>query len=162
MLCGMSSGFTSPALPELRSELRLSSSQESLISALLPLGSALGGPLTALALDRVGRKAVFVLVAVYYFTGWLLVTYAGSAETVMAGRVVQGLGCGGSFLALPNYIGEVAEPQVRGALSIFLQLAFCGGTLIEFVVGKYVSWRWLAALSAAVAALWPALSGRHH
>ncbi|XP_043231471.1 facilitated trehalose transporter Tret1-like [Amphibalanus amphitrite] len=154
MLCGMSSGFTSPALPELRAELQLSVSQESLITALMPLGSALGSPLAALVLDRVGRKAVFVALAVYYFTGWLLVTYAGSAETLMAGRAVQGVGCGGSFIVLPNYIGEVAEPHVRGTLSIFMQLGFCCGTLLEFVVGKYVSWRWLALLSAAVAAVW--------
>ncbi|KAF0305472.1 Facilitated trehalose transporter Tret1 [Amphibalanus amphitrite] len=80
MLCGMSSGFTSPALPELRAELQLSVSQESLITALMPLGSALGQP------------------------------------------------AGG--------------------------LGFCCGTLLEFVVGKYVSWRWLALLSAAVAAVW--------
>ena len=159
MLCGMSSGFTSPALPQLRSELQLSGGQESLISALMPLGSALGGPLAALALDRIGRKAVFVLVAVYFFSGWLLVTSADSAAAMMAGRAVQGLGCGGSFIALPNYISEVAEPQVRGALSIFMQLGFCCGTLLEFVVGKYVSWRWLSLMSAAVAAIWlPSLS----
>ncbi|XP_037091315.1 facilitated trehalose transporter Tret1-like [Pollicipes pollicipes] len=154
MLCGMSSGFTSPALPELRHQMALSSRQESLISALQPLGAMVGGPLAALALDRIGRKATFMLVAVLFTAGWLAVSYAGSAAPIMAGRLVQGLGCGGSFLALPNYIGEVSEPRVRGLLGMFTQIGFCCGTLFEFIVGKYVAWNWLALMSATVSAAW--------
>lgn len=57
---------------------------------------------------------------------------------------------GGICVTAPMYIGEIAEPAIRGALGSFFQLFLTVGILFTYVVGGFTDWRTLSIISAVV------------
>ena len=58
-----------------------------------------------------------------YAAGWLTIIF-GSSSMIPAiiGRFITGLGTGFISVAAPNYIGEVATPDIRGFLGAAFQM----------------------------------------
>lgn len=56
----------------------------------------------------------------YYFLipAFLLISCAPNVLTIMAGRILSGFCVGICSLALPVYLGETVQPEVRGTLGL--------------------------------------------
>ena len=73
--------------------------------------------------------------------------YAGRLESpviLLIGRFITGFCCGLVSLSAPVYIAETAIPSKRGFLGAGFQLSVTIGVVIAFILGKYMSWAWLA------------------
>ncbi|KPJ03826.1 Facilitated trehalose transporter Tret1 [Papilio xuthus] len=150
-LCtGMSMGWTSPVLPQLRgpgSPLPEAPTiqQESWVGSLLVLGGLLGPLITVPLSPYVGRRWLIMGSNVPLLLGWLLAGVARDLPTLYAARIAWGAATGMQFATVPLYIGEIAEDKIRGALSAFFLLFINVGFLLAYAIGPFTSYWGLTA-----------------
>lgn len=53
-----------------------------------------------------------------FVTAFLLIAFAVNIPMVLAGRSISGFCVGIASLALPVYLGETIQPEVRGTLGL--------------------------------------------
>lgn len=69
---------------------------------------------------------------------------------ILVGRSIAGFCIGLASLALPVYLGETVQPEVRGTLGL-LPTAFGNtGILLAFSAGMFLNWWQLALLGVLV------------
>jgi EmrB/QacA subfamily drug resistance transporter len=98
--------------------------------------------------DLIGRRAVF-LAGVFLFTVASVGTgFAGSAEHLIVGRFLQGMGASlvtGVIIAI--IVAEFQKPNERAqAMSVFTLVIAGGGSiglLLGGVITQFVSWHWI-------------------
>lgn len=95
------------------------------------VGSFTGGALA----DKFGRTRAFQLDAIPLAVGAFLCATAQSVQTMIAGRLLAGIGIGISSAIVPLYISEIAPTEIRGALGSVNQLFICIGILAALVAG---------------------------
>nr|CAD7460396.1 unnamed protein product [Timema tahoe] len=153
---GCALSWTSPTLPKMESgetDIPASSSEQSWIGSLTPLGAVFSPFLAGYAADRWGRKTTLLATACPVIVGWVLIACAEPARSIpliYVGRIIHGLCVGVAFTVLPMYCGEIAEDKVRGALGSLLQIMISIGLLSQYVVGPYVSYLVLTIFSTVV------------
>nr|CAD7424485.1 unnamed protein product [Timema monikensis] len=153
---GCALSWTSPTLPKMESgetDIPASSSEQSWIGSLAPLGAVFSPFLAGYAADRWGRKTTLIATACPVIVGWVLIACAEPARSIpliYVGRIIHGLCVGVAFTVLPMYCGEIAEDKVRGALGSLLQIMISVGLLSQYVVGPYVSYLVLTIFSVVV------------
>lgn len=74
--------------------------------------SLASGPLS----DSIGRKWTIIISDILFALGSLMMAIAPNIPTLMAGRLVVGIGVGIASMIVPMYISEIAPNQVRGAM----------------------------------------------
>ncbi|MEW5814267.1 MAG: MFS transporter, partial [Spirochaetota bacterium] len=102
--------------------------------------------------DAIGKKIVFIIGALTYLIGTVLVAIAPSVTTITIFRIIQGVGLA-TFLTLGTAIvTEVFEEKKRGlALGIYNLLGLIGilaGPILAGALLQSVSWKvvfWIAA-----------------
>ncbi|HST42828.1 MAG TPA: DHA2 family efflux MFS transporter permease subunit [Conexibacter sp.] len=114
-------------------------------------------PLSGWAADRFGARRLFLAAVALFSVGSALCGAVWSAESLIAFRVVQGLGGG---LILPSgitLIGQTAGPQRMGrtmsAIGVPMLVAPMLGPLLGGALLDAVSWRWLFLVNLPVGAL---------
>ncbi len=148
---GNALGWSSPALPRLEStesSPQLTPEQAGWVGSLVCLGALLQGPTTGYLMTRLGRRCVVVLACLPCLCGWLLIANATDVWMLYAGRLATGWSAGAFSVVAPIYIGEVAAPEIRGALGSFFQLMVVAGIFTMYAVGVHASWQNLALLGA--------------
>ncbi|KAL0861030.1 hypothetical protein ABMA27_009552 [Loxostege sticticalis] len=150
-LCtGMSMGWTSPVLPQLRGPnspllKEPTLQEESWIGSLLVLGG-LFGPLITVPLSKyIGRRWLIIGSNIPLLLGWLLAGVASNLETLYAARLFWGCATGMQFATIPIYIGEIAEDKIRGSLSALFLLFINVGFLLAYAIGPFTSYWGLTA-----------------
>ena len=80
-----------------------------------------------------------------------------SANTLIVGRIIVGLGIGLSFGTVPVYISEVSPAEARGWQVSLFQLAITVGILLAYVVdyafAGIAGWRWMFGLAVIPATI---------
>lgn len=146
---GMNLGWTSPVLPHLTRndsfipDLKNDSEEVSWITSLMPLGAILGAVPSGKAADRIGRKLAIGITAIPFLVCWVLLLLAplGSSIPVLyTARFIGGIGTGAACVLVPVYIGEVAEPSIRGTLGTFFPIFFSLGIVFSYAAGSYLSY----------------------
>ncbi|MFD7232676.1 MFS transporter [Streptomyces sp. NPDC059881] len=115
--------------------------------------------------DTFGRKPVLIVGIVLFLAGSLLCAAAWNMASLIAFRVVQGLGGG----ALQGTIQTIAadlyplkeRPRIVSKLSTVWAVSAVAGPAVGGLIAAYADWRWifLINLPVGVVALW--LIGRH-
>lgn len=95
--------------------------------------------------------------SILLLTGWLLIAYAPSLPFIYIGRFVTGICVGLICVVTPMYIVEIATPNVRGNLGCRFQLFICIGIILVSVLGKFLTWNWVAICASGVAVISPLL-----
>jgi MFS transporter, SP family, galactose:H+ symporter len=115
-----------------------------LIGALI--GAAGGGTLA----ERYGRKKAQMVIAGFFCIGAVAIILSSTIESIVVGRIIQGLAVGGISVVGPMYIAEVSPPLTRGRNVSFYQLAVTLGILSAYLVNYLFSeegaWRWMFGL----------------
>ncbi|KAK4323401.1 hypothetical protein Pmani_005895 [Petrolisthes manimaculis] len=151
---GTTLGYTSPAGPLLVSNstngsLHLTTVENSLFSSVLNVGALVGGPLGGLVINAIGRRWTMLGTVVILVASWLLIIFGQNFAMLVCGRILAGLYTGVTCVNIPNYIGEISSPDIRGTLGTVFQLMVVTGILFSYVVGDFMtSWRGLAAVCA--------------
>ncbi|XP_031356504.1 facilitated trehalose transporter Tret1-like [Photinus pyralis] len=150
---GMHYGWPSPSLPQLQrpnSTFHVANHEGSWLAAMPLVGAAIGALMGIALVDRIGRKATILLTALPFFGAWLAVGFARAFPVLLLARLVAGIGDGICFCALPIYLNEIAEPEVRGLLGSSCSVTLVLGMLLINIVGSYTSIKTAALISSAV------------
>lgn len=119
------------------------------------LGAAVSGRLA----DRYGRRTVFQATLVLFSLGSLLSALAPTFETLLAARVVAGLGLGGELPVVATLVSELSPRRSRGRMIVLLESFWAYGTVLAGLVAVFVlpQWGWRGAfLAGALPALYVA------
>lgn len=84
----------------------------------MPLAGLVGGISGGPLIEYLGRKNTILFTAVPFIISWLLIALATNVYMVLAGRAMSGFCVGVASLALPVYLGETVQPEVRGTLGL--------------------------------------------
>ncbi|XP_054278042.1 facilitated trehalose transporter Tret1-like [Macrosteles quadrilineatus] len=153
LMAGTSYGWINPLLVRLLasdSELPMTADQSSWVVALIELGDLFSPLPAAYFVDTIGRKPLLLYTSPMYIVSWILVLTTRSLPILYFVRILQGFGMGIVYTVLPMYLGEIAEPKIRGAISTFFEGMWCLGILLEYCLGPSLSYQELSAASLVV------------
>ncbi|CAH1155582.1 unnamed protein product [Phaedon cochleariae] len=134
-------GWTSPSLPILTKGLykfRISGHEASWLAVILLAGTVLGAIIAAKLTDVLGRRKVILLTALPLLLGWIMIGLAKSVTVLFIARFIAGVSSGLSFSTVPMYLGEIAEPQIRGMLASLCSVCVVIGILLINILGNYL------------------------
>lgn len=84
----------------------------------MPLAGLFGGIAGGPFIEYLGRKNTILATGFPFAVSWLLIGCAVNVYMVLAGRALSGFCIGIASLALPVYLGETVQPEVRGTLGL--------------------------------------------
>lgn len=104
-------------------------------------------PLYAAVSDVFGRKPPLYVAFLLFIAGSLVFALARTMTTIIAGRVLQGLGAGGLNVLCDIIVADMTTLQERsfylGLTAIPIALGSIPGTSVGAVFSTYVDWRWI-------------------
>ncbi|XP_044260409.1 facilitated trehalose transporter Tret1-like [Tribolium madens] len=140
---GIHTGWPAPSLPQLLSDAyphEITNDEASYITITGHLGNIFGGFLGNLLLDKIGRKKTILLIALPQTLSFLLIIASYEVmELLYVGRFIGGVAEGATFSFMPVYIAEVAQPEIRGSLGVFMSVMCVFGMLLVNLIGSYLS-----------------------
>lgn len=141
------------ALPQIGLALERQSGIEWIVTAYL-LAVGIAQPPTGWLADRYGRKLLFIVSLGLFGLGSLLAAASPTLETLVAARVVQGLGGGAMMPVGMAMIYELFPPDRRGTALGVWGVAAMAGPAFGPVIGGYlvttVSWHWLFLVNVLI------------
>lgn len=84
----------------------------------MPLAGLFGGIAGGPLIEYLGRKNTIIGTGIPFGISWLLIGCAVNVYMVLAGRALSGFCIGIASLALPVYLGETVQAEVRGTLGL--------------------------------------------
>lgn len=123
------------------------------------LGMFLGAAVSGRLADRYGRRSVFQATLILFSVGSLLSAFAPTFETLLAARVVAGLGLGGELPVVATLVSEFSPRRSRGRMIVLLESFWAYGTVLAGLIAIFVlpQWGWRGAfLVGALPALYVA------
>ncbi|KAI8423026.1 hypothetical protein MSG28_014114 [Choristoneura fumiferana] len=138
--------WTAPVIQKLQSpdltplDKPITDENASWIAAILNVGVIIGSQTGAYLSNVIGRKPTLLLAALLLFTSNVILLLSKNFTSLVVGRVVSGLGVGGTACGNLVYIGEIASPEVRGIILTCTGLLHTLGNLLVFSVGPFVSY----------------------
>lgn len=165
---GLKIGWTSPYLAQLTKEdspLHVTDDEATWIVSLLPFGRLFGAMVGYLAMEYYGSKRSLLISGVPIMISWICIIFANSAVWLYVSRLCAGKKSSSFLFSFPfpssqssslqffspgtcfgmfygcfaMYMGEVAAPEIRGALVSTIINGLPFGTLIGSVMGSQVS-----------------------
>ncbi|KAL7300495.1 hypothetical protein TKK_0006497 [Trichogramma kaykai] len=129
---------------------QITEDESSWVVSLTVIGSMIGPFYGAYIAATYGRKLCLLLTSLFYILGWLLVIFAQNVNYLYASRMILGVGVGMSYTANPMYVSEVADVNIRGALSTLIAVNVFTGSLIACSVGPWSSYSALGVCLLAI------------
>lgn len=121
-------------------------------------------PLTGWAADRFGTKRLYMTSIALFLAGSVLSAFAWSAESLIAFRVLQGLGGGMIMPAGMTILTRAAGPQRVGRIMGVIGIPMLLGPVLGPIIGGFLvdnaSWRWIFLINLPVGAFALAMSAR--
>lgn len=157
-LFGFDTAVISGATDALRLHFTLDASQLGFTVASALLGTIVGSIAVGGPLETRGRRLVLRALGLVYVVSAVGCGLAWSWTALVAFRLLGGVAIGGSSVAAPMYIAEIAPPESRGRLVALAQLnivvgilvAYVSNSLVELAVGGPDSGAWRVMLGAPV------------
>ena len=116
--------------------------------------TAIGGVFYGWLADRIGRKPVLSITIVTYSVGTLLCGLAPGFVSLLAFRVLTGLGVGGEWATGQTLVGETFPARMRARFAAIMQTGAPIGVGLAAIVGGFVEpvigWRLCFILSAEI------------
>ncbi|SPS00702.1 MFS transporter [Cupriavidus taiwanensis] len=112
------------ASPTIKAHTNLSTEQLGLISSAFFIGMIIGALAGGRLSDRWGRRSVLVWTTVLYSLGALATAFAPTYETILASRVVTGIGVQAATSVLLVYIAEMFPGNARGRFVSIVTIGF--------------------------------------
>ncbi|XP_011307096.1 facilitated trehalose transporter Tret1 [Fopius arisanus] len=143
LTASLANGWASPFLAKLTSDdvdtsFKITPDEGSWVASLLSLGRVFGAVAGAICQGTIGRKKTMLVGALPLTFGWVCMIFAKSVEYLYVARFCNGMGSGMIWGALSLYMGEIADPSIRGSL-IFLNLnASSMGSLLGNAIGPFL------------------------
>jgi sugar porter (SP) family MFS transporter len=172
-LMGFDASVISGVVPFIETEFQLDKIELGFSVASLTLTATLAMMLAGPISDRIGRRPVMFIAALLFLLSAIASALAPNFETLVAARMLGGLGVGAALIIAPLYIGEMAPPELRGRLVslnqlnivigisvayfsnyLILSLGQGGGSLAETLQLDTLGWRWMLGVEALPALIY--------
>lgn len=144
----------STALPTIAQQLHLSAQQYAWIGSGFTLASTASTPVWAKMSDIFGRKPVIMTAAGAFMAGSLVCALSTTGDMLIGGRVVQGLGAGGSLVLVTIVIGDLFSMADRakyyGITGIVFGVASAVGPVLGGVFSQTAGWQWCCEFSLSL------------
>ncbi len=159
LLFGFDVAVVSGTTGALEAQFSLSPAAKGFTVASALIGTILGalgaGPLA----DRLGRRFVLFCLALLFVVSAIGCAFAWDWPSLLAFRIIGGLGIGGASVVAPMYISEISPARWRGRLVALAQLNIVLGILVAYLSNYLVSrfelgdveWRLMFGVEAAPA-----------
>ena len=146
-----------PGIPDIRSEFAVGAGAGQLsMSAFVYAFAAVQlvyGPLS----DRFGRRSVLLCAMSLFTLGALLAVFAGSFETLVASRVLQGIGAGAAPAVARAVVRDIYGPERSGQVMSYIMAAFgviaVANPIVGGVLTDWFGWRAIFVYMAAYGAI---------
>lgn len=96
----------------------ISSSNQSLMTAILSAGTFFGAIIAGDLADFIGRRFTIIIGCGIFCVGGILETAATTVGVMTAGRVIAGFGVGFISAIVILYMSEIAPKKIRGAIVV--------------------------------------------
>ncbi|XP_054261399.1 facilitated trehalose transporter Tret1-like [Macrosteles quadrilineatus] len=152
LACAAVWAWLTPTLPHLLgpdSEIPMTSEEASWMVSMPELGNFISPLPASYIADHFGRKIVILTSAPLFFLGWVVIIYCKTILALNVGRIIQGLAIGVVYTIVPVYLGEIASPAHRGAVTSAFYLLWWFGFLLEYIFGPALSLMNFTYLSAS-------------
>jgi EmrB/QacA subfamily drug resistance transporter len=155
----LSSTVVSNALPTIITELRGTQGQYTWVVTATLLASTASTPIWGKLADLFSKKLLIQLAIVVFIAGSMLAGLSQSVETLIAWRVLQGLGLGGLQALVQIAMAAMISPRERGRYSglmgSVMAVATVGGPLLGglLVDTSWLGWRWCFYVGVPFAAV---------
>ncbi|KAA1259137.1 D-xylose-proton symporter [Rubripirellula obstinata] len=158
-LFGFDSGVINGTVDGLKTAFNSDSVGTGFNVASMLLGCAVGAFFAGTLADKVGRRSILIVSALFFtISAWGSGIAESSGEFIVY-RILGGLAVGAASVLAPAYISEVTPARFRGRMSSIQQIAIisglffaflsnyviagkAGGSTMEFAMG-YEAWRWM-------------------
>ncbi|MCF6765251.1 sugar porter family MFS transporter [Thiotrichales bacterium 19S3-7] len=135
MLYGYDIGVINGVFLFVRLDIPMTDQQLSIIAAAVLGGGALATLVAGFLADWLGRRVMIRISGVVFILGILLVTLATSYETLLLGRLIQGVSVGIITIVTPLYLAESMPTNLRGRGIVSFQLLLTFGIAIATASG---------------------------
>ncbi|RZC40093.1 Sugar tr and/or MFS 1 domain containing protein [Asbolus verrucosus] len=153
---GVHEAWTSVYIPQMlngTNTIQITSDEGSWITISMGLGGLIGCIITSFLTDTFGRKKTILLTAFPNFIASLLLAYANSVIVFCVARIISGVASGMTIAVIPHYLGEIADPKIRGTLGTIIPIFNLVGFLFINIVGTYLT----ITVSSLVSSVFPVL-----
>ncbi|XP_011875722.1 PREDICTED: facilitated trehalose transporter Tret1-like isoform X2 [Vollenhovia emeryi] len=137
--------LTSPESP-----IPMTMNEISWVVSILNLGRLAGSICGSVAVNYFGAKTAILMTSLNISFSWLLIIIANRAEWLYAARFVAGMSVGSANCCYPLYLGEIAEPTIRGALVALAMIGIAIGYVMISTMGAILSMKMSAAICFAL------------
>ncbi|KAL7735241.1 hypothetical protein ACLKA6_004496 [Drosophila palustris] len=144
---GMSLAIPTVTLRQLQSEnesVHLSEAQASWFAAINTLSCPLGGLLSGVLLDRIGRKRTLYVLNVLGIIAWILLATASATSSVsfyhqlLLSRFIIGIVMGLASAPAGVYAAEISLPKLRGILILGTSISVALGITVLYSIGYFI------------------------
>lgn len=132
LLFGFDTAVVSGAIDAVGRQYGLTDWQVGWFGSSALVGCIIGAIVGGWASDRFGRKPVLIVSAALFFLSALFSAIPPGFNSLIAARIVGGLGVGLASVVAPMYISEFAPVRSRGQYVAFYQLSIVVGILLAF------------------------------
>lgn len=143
----MVSTIMAPALTHISRDLHMDSVESLMALSVYLLATAFGPLLIAPASEMYGRKLVLHSTNVWFFVWNLVCGFANNKSTLIASRLLAGLGASAIYSLGNGVLGDVWPPQQRGRSMALYQLIPLLGAAVGPILGGFIvagtTWRWI-------------------
>lgn len=145
------------ALPAIMRSFNISTATAEWLSTAFLLVNGVMIPISAWLINRFGSRKMYLTAMSVFFIGTVVAAMAPNFGTLLAGRIIQGLGVGVTMPLLQTIMLSIFPAEKRGAamgvVGIVIGLApAIGPTLSGWIVDN-LSWRYLFSIIAPIAGL---------
>jgi sugar porter (SP) family MFS transporter len=123
-------------------------------------GTVVGAIFGGIPTDKLGRKPTLIIIGILYLVSAIGSGLATDPWMFAIYRFIGGLGVGGSTVAAPIFISEIAPAKDRGKLVAMYQFNIVFGILSAFISNYLLKdfgaepWRWMIGMEALPAFLY--------
>lgn len=152
---GISEFSTMGLMTQIAQGLQISEPQVGHVISAYALGVVVGAPLLAILGARWPRRALLLLLMVFYALGNVASALAPSYYTMLLCRFIAGLPHGAYFGVASLVAASISPPNQRatavGRVLLGLSVALLVGNPLATWLGQIVSWRWAYASVSVIA-----------
>ncbi|XP_011863267.1 PREDICTED: facilitated trehalose transporter Tret1-like [Vollenhovia emeryi] len=150
---GLISVWSSPYVAYLtspESHIPVTMDEASWVVSLLNLGRLIGAISGSVAVNYLGTKTTIFVTSLPITLCWLFIFVADRVEWLYAARLLAGISMGKMYSCFSLYLGEIADPTIRGALVVLAVTGLSIGNLMMSIMGAYLSMKMTATICFAL------------